>query len=305
MDKNDIVVGQPLPYSVYGPDRLLLLAQGQLVKSERVREALLRVLPDPDGIHRAAAASAAAAKQDEQLATLSALSLLRRDYQNLSSRARFSLRMAREEGGESYLCWVVGIANRRDLIITAPQREDRTFVTVTEGQSWVFRTFYATAVFRFNATIQKLVFDPFPYLHIQLPQAIDMRSVRKMPRAQVCLNATVGTATEEAAALIVDMSVTGLRLAVPDVTTLFKDQTVALNFTVPLLGKQHTMRMQGRVMSCQGASDVKHPRVAFYGLNVEPAGDLEPMVLHGYVQQQLVGELDSLWQALSMDSKSV
>ena len=306
MDKNDIVVGKPLPFSIYGADKMLLLAKGQLVESERVREALIRngVLANasnPSGLGGASKTGGSAT--EEERTKLSPLAVLRHDYQNLSSRSRFGLRMSREDGGESYLCWVVGYADRRGLILTAPTREDRSFVAVTEGQTWLFRTFYATAAFRFNAVVQKVLFDPFPYLHIQLPQMIDMRLVRKMPRAQVCLNATVSGA-EDMQAVIVDMSVSGMRLALAENCTLAKDQTVALSFTVPLLDKQHTLKMTARVVSCYGNSDMKHPGVSFYGLNVEPVGDLDKLVLHGFVQQHLVGELDSMWQALAIEGKS-
>jgi hypothetical protein len=45
--------------------------------------------------------------------------------------------------------------------------------------------------------------------------------------------------------------------------------------------------------------------VSFYGLNVEPVGELDQLVLHGFVQQHLVSELDSMWQALAMDGKTL
>jgi hypothetical protein len=305
MDKSDIVVGKPLPFSVYGADKMLLLAKGQRVESERVRDALIRngVLQNANPAGSGGAAKAGAAAKEEERTKLSPLAVLRHDYQNLSSRSRFGLRMSRDDGGESYLCWVVGYADRRGLILTAPTREDRTFVSVTEGQTWLFRTFYATAAFRFNAVVQKVLFDPFPYLHIQLPQTIDMRLVRKTPRAQVCVNATVSGA-RDMQAVIVDMSVNGLRLALVENCTLAKDQAVALSFSVTLLDKQHTLTMNGRVMSCYGNSDMKHPGVSFYGLNVEPVSELDQLVLHGFVQQHLVSELDSMWQALAMEGKA-
>jgi hypothetical protein len=130
-----------------------------------------------------------------------------------------------------------------------------------------------------------------------------MRLVRKVPRAQVCVNATVSGA-QDMQAVIVDMSVNGLRLALVENRTLAKDQTVALSFSVTLLDKQHTLTMNGRVMSCYGNSDMKHPGVSFYGLNVEPMGELDRLVLHGFVQQHLVSELDSMWQALAMEGKT-
>lgn len=300
LTKEDIVVGKPLPFSIFGTDKTLLLAQGQLVESERVRDALIRngVLQDAE---QAQNDSNKGVEADNL--RLSPVALLRNDYHNLTSRARFGLRMSREDGGESYLCWVIGYVDRRGLIITAPHREDRSFVTVTEGQTWLFRTFYATAAFRFSAVVCKVIFEPLPYLHIQLPQLIDMRLVRKMPRAQACLNITV-SGKQKFHGLIVDMSVSGLRLALPSECILAKDQEVNMEFTVPLLGRQHPMKMKGRVMSSYGSADLKHPNIAFYGISIEPSADFDQIVLHAYVQQQLVIELDSLWQTLAMEPRN-
>src|SRR5215467_3254170 len=43
MDQDRIVVGKPLPFSIFTADGKLLLAQGRVVESERLREMLLRI----------------------------------------------------------------------------------------------------------------------------------------------------------------------------------------------------------------------------------------------------------------------
>src|SRR4051812_29706793 len=42
LDQDRIVVGKPLPFSIFSADGKLLLAQGRMVETERLREMLLR-----------------------------------------------------------------------------------------------------------------------------------------------------------------------------------------------------------------------------------------------------------------------
>src|SRR5690242_2571980 len=42
MDNDRIVVGKPLPFSIFTADGKLLLAQGRIVESERLRDMLVR-----------------------------------------------------------------------------------------------------------------------------------------------------------------------------------------------------------------------------------------------------------------------
>ncbi len=42
IDASSIVVGSPLPFSVYSAERKLLLAKGRVVESERVRNLLIQ-----------------------------------------------------------------------------------------------------------------------------------------------------------------------------------------------------------------------------------------------------------------------
>ena len=191
LDKSGIVSGKPLPFSVFDPGRkILLAAKGQIV-TDGMRDALLRnglmALTDEDAAHGGSHAG--------ELTERSPLFELRLQYARASTISRSGFRISRDERSESYPCHVVGISERRGLMLTAPARDDRTYVAITEGQTWMFRTFYATAAIRFTGIVEKVLFDPFPYFHVEVPAMIEVRHIRKMQRVATCLNTTLSLET--------------------------------------------------------------------------------------------------------------
>jgi len=157
---NDIVVGRALPYSVYGADKTLLLAKGQIV-SERIRDALLR-----NGVMRSATEDDAfptAAAVDERIEVPEPcpLQALRNHYAKAFGTARLGFRMSRDDRSEAYTAWVIGTHEQRGLILSAPVSRDNSLVAVSDGQTWVFRAFYGTAAFRFAGGVRKVAFEPY------------------------------------------------------------------------------------------------------------------------------------------------
>jgi c-di-GMP-binding flagellar brake protein YcgR len=206
--------------------------------------------------------------------------------------------MSRDDRSENYSCQVIGIGERRSLILSAPARDDRSYVAISEGQTWLFRTFYATAAIRFSGTVEKLVFEPFPYFHVEVPQIVEMRHVRKMQRVAVSMDAVINLENPQEA-VIVDMSTTGMRLALPQDVKLEEGQRIKVDFRVQVLGEVHPLSVNATVVRCLGGADHMHPEVHFYGLGLEMASSMERLLLHAYVQGCLVNELDGLSKILA------
>ncbi|MDB6045736.1 MAG: pilZ domain protein [Gammaproteobacteria bacterium] len=300
LDKRWIAVGKSLPFSIYDSQRKLLLAQGHVVESERSLERLQShgeyYKPDsPDDEPR----FAAAAVDSPEVPPADPLQALSRDYSNIFQRARYGVKISPKETGESYLCWVIGVSHEnRCLVMTAPARADKALAPVNKGQVWFCRMFSATTVFRFRGAILKVAFDPYPYLHILVPEVIERRLVRQVPRALVSLQATLVT-PETHNASIVDLSVGGARIAVEKSLALEVGSTIQLHTTVDVIGRQHEIDLQAKVAVAYGGADSRHPGITFYGLCFEAPSERHILVLHGYVQQQLAREYDGLGQVLS------
>lgn len=295
-DKAKIIVGQPLPFSVFSAEGSLLLAEGSVVENERTRQMLLR-----KGLYRDTAdrqrpeKDSAAATPDAQQPPLLAL---QQDYGAGSAKHRFALSVASSDSDEAYNAWVIGVHNQ-NIIVTAPRRSNGALVSVKVGQAWLCRAFQMTSAFRFRSTVLKVVFEPFPHVHIEAPQHVERRTVRSRPRAAVFVNAAI-TAPVAARAVIVDLSSTGGRLAVEQGVTFEHKQALRIALKLELMETEFELSLAASIIKVFGASDGRHPGVQFYGIKFEAPTEIERLVLHGFVSGQLAMELNSMWQMLSM-----
>lgn len=300
VDKRWLAIGKSLPFSIYDSHRKLLLAQGHVVESERSLQRLV-----DQGQYYKPELSAGPGPGDVIEEALDPdpvdpLTALHRDYSNILLRARCGVKIAPKETGESYLCWVIGVSHEnRCLVMTAPARPDKALAAITKGQVWFCRMFSSTTVFRFRGAILKVAFEPYPYVHLLVPEVIEKRLIRHLPRALVSLQGTL-TTPESHQVSIVDLSVGGARVGVDKSLVLEVGASVRLNFTIEVLGRQRELSLVSNVATVYGIADSRHPSIAFYGLDFEALAEHTVLMLHGYVQQRLASEYDELGQVLAL-----
>jgi hypothetical protein len=298
VDKRWIAIGRSLPFSIYDSHRKLLLAQGHVVESERSLQRLL----DQGQYYKPEISAGQRDVIEEALEPdpVDPLTALNRDYSNISLRARCGVKIAPKETGESYLCWVIGASQEnRCLVMTAPARPDKALAPVTKGQVWFCRLFSSTSVFRFRGAILKVAFEPYAYLHLLVPDVIEKRLIRQLPRALVSLQGALVTPEAHQIA-IVDLSVGGARVGVDKKLSLEVGAPVQLQLTIDMLGRQQELRLPAKVAAVHGIADSRHPGITFYGLAFEALEERIVLLLHGYVQQQLASEYDELGQVLAL-----
>jgi PilZ domain/Flagellar protein YcgR len=298
LDKRWLAIGKPLPFSIYDSQRKLLLAQGHVVESARSLERLI----EQGQYYRAERPGAATDEVVEEAAgdPVHPLAALNRDYANIPQRARCGIKISPSETGESYFCWVIGVSQEnRCLVMTAPARPDKALAPISKGQVWYCRMFSSTSVFRFRGAILKVAFEPYPYLHILVPEVIEKRLVRQLPRALVSLQATLAI-PETHHVSVVDISVGGARIGVEKKLTLEVGHRVQLATALEVLGKPHELQLEARVAAGYGVADTRHPGVVFYGLRFDSLDERATLMLHAYVQQQLASEYDGLGQVLAI-----
>jgi Flagellar protein YcgR/PilZ domain len=298
VDKRWIAIGKSLPFSIYDSQRKLLLAQGHVVESERSLQRLL----DHGQYYKPEHSAGPREVIEEELAgdAVDPLTALNRDYSNIQMRARCGVKIAPKETGESYLCWVIGVSHEnRCLVMTAPARADKALAAITKGQVWFCRMFSSTSVFRFRGAILKVAFDPYPYVHILVPEVIEKRLIRQLPRSLVSLQATLAI-PDVHQVTIVDLSVGGARVGVDKKVALDIGAVVHLSTTLEVLGRREELRLAAKVATIYGVADSRHPGIAFYGLAFDSLEERLTFMLHGYVQQQLAREYDGLGQVLAL-----
>jgi len=308
LDQGRIIIGQPLPFSVYSADRKLLLAKGQIVESERVRQLLLRAgRYQSDGTALVLAAGSTAASQSVGRSAQSEvaavedrpLDLYMREYMVASADARVGIRLSRDESGESFPCWILGADANNGLIVSAPE-SGRSFVTVTEGQTWIFRTMYLTAAVKFTAIVRKVQFEPLPALNISTPKQIELRHVRSSPRVAACVRGVLSIDSgKELPMLVTDISATGLRIALERKMCEPKPgQRVTVSFAINMLGRDYSFKVPAIVINRRSELEQRNPELCFVGLKIESQTDLEKLVLHSYVYERMMLEFNPLWRVL-------
>jgi PilZ domain-containing protein/flagellar protein YcgR len=300
VDKRWIAIGKSLPFSIYDSQRKLLLAQGHVVESARSLQRLLEqgqyYKPEHPGVE-----DREVIEESAEADPVDPLTALNRDYSNIAQRARCGVKLAPRETGDSYLCWVIGVSQEnRGLVMTAPVRPDKALAAIAKGQVWFCRMFSSTSVFRFRGAILKVAFEPYPYIHILVPEVIEKRLIRQLPRALVSLQATLFVPDSHFAS-VVDLSVGGARVAVDKKLVLNVGDPVQLGISIDVLGRTQEVRLQAKVASAYGVVDTRHPDVAFYGLAFDGLDERLSFMLHGYVQQQLAREYDGLGQVLARE----
>ena len=300
LEKEKIVVGRPLPFSVFGAEGQLLLAEGSVVESDRALQMLLR-----KGVYRDAVSGEiipAGPVGDPEQTTGDPLAGLQKNYGAASAGRRFALTVASDDSDEAYSTWVIGVHNQ-SIILTAPRRLNGSLVSVTVGQVWLCRAFQMTSAFRFRSAVIKVVFEPFPHVHIEAPQHVERRTVRGRPRAAVFVKVSLA-APLPAPAVMVDLSLSGGRLAVEEDVKLERGQALRIAMKLELIESQFELSLKANVIAQFGASDGRHPKVVFYGIRFDSLSEVEKLVLHSFVSGQLAMELNSLWQMLSSAAPS-
>jgi hypothetical protein len=281
----EIVVGKPLPFSVFGSANKLLLAKGRLVESEAMRLSLLAHGLYCDSSSHKEAANAGILEDTPHAPHVDPLIAWRTDYQQTIQRYRLVLNMSREEASDSVATQVIGTHDGL-FIITLPRRQDGTSIAIDAGQTWVFRAFAGTKVIRFHAPIWKVSRQPFAHAYVGRPERVEQRQVRGAPRAPVCLDATLGTGGG-ISCVIADLSTTGARIAVRASVEFARGDRAILQTTLPLLGRMYVISFACTVASKYDAVDSQHPDIVFYGVRFGGASEVGELAVHGYVHQQL------------------
>ncbi len=300
MDSDRIVVGKPLPFSIFTADGKLLLAQGRMVDSERLRDMLVRNGHHCDvteGPGKKARSERERQEQEAPVEEENPLEALYRDYAAGGDGSQLSITMAKSDTDKPFAVQVMGV-HGQSLIVTAPVQADGSLVPIMPNQMFVCRTFQLTSAFRFSAAVLKSAFEPFPHLYLQLKKEVERRQIRSSPRAKVAVRAQLHT-TEKLPCLICDLSTGGARLAL-DIATfaLEKGKSARLVATVEVLKSKFVLELPVTVLNSLGPTDSRHANVTFYGVKFDAIGEQDGLILHGYVGEHLLAEVHGLSQML-------
>jgi len=216
-------------------------------------------------------------------------------------RSRFTMTIVPAGSERSFPVVALGVLPaKRELIVSAPKTPDGSLIAVYQGLSLRCHWFNASALFRFDVTVTKVVFEPEPLLYLRLAEQTQQRSVRTVPRALVNLPAVVRTPTVETV-LLVDLSITGARIAILKDTELPTGHVLEMAIKPKLqlqMDLDVMLNIKCTVMGEPEPASADFPGVVYRGLKFTDVCERDLIVLHAYVQQNLVEEMDSLAHVL-------
>lgn len=222
-----------------------------------------------------------------------------KDYGSTQERSRSSMLISPDGSDRSFPVVALGVLPaKRELIVSAPKTADGALIAVYQGLTLHCSWFNASALFRFDAVVTKVVFEPQPLLYIRLAEQTQRRAVRTVPRALVNLPAVVRLPQVESV-LLVDCSVSGARIAILKDTDLAAGTELELSVKPKLhLDLDILLTLKCVVMGGPELAPPQYPGLVFRGLKFVNVSERDLLVLHAYVQQNLVEEMDNLAHVL-------
>lgn len=210
--KTDVVLGKPLPYSLYDQNNKLLLKAGVVVQTQNQLDVLSErgLYRDRMAANQVQAPSSIvpdgepAPDKDGILLDLEDIRLQIGDVLQLQGAAADAPRHAVK---------LLGYAKGRSVMVTPPM-VDGAYAMVKQDAAFVVRFFSGKSVYAFPAHVLKMSNTPFPYLHLSYPKKVRGMRVRRAQRASVRL---ISSVTDMYGALyagtLVDISKGGALLA--------------------------------------------------------------------------------------------
>jgi c-di-GMP-binding flagellar brake protein YcgR len=183
--KTDVVLGKPLPYSLYDQNNTLLLKAGVVVQTQNQLDVLSErgLYRDRMAANQVQAPSSVvpdgepAPGTDGILLELEDIHLRIGDVLQLQGAA---------EGAPRHAVKLLGYAKGRSVMVTPPM-VDGAYAMVKQDAAFVVRFFSGKSVYAFPAHVLKMSNTPFPYLHLSYPKTVRGMRVRRAQRAGVRL----------------------------------------------------------------------------------------------------------------------
>lgn len=245
VNSDEIVVGKPIPWALYDQNRNLLLNEGDLVRDDVHREALLasgachelllempscfESVDDSFFADEALPADLSGVKEADRTFTFDDMKLKVEDRLQLEPPAQLTR--------ERFTVKVIGFLRGASLLVSMPITANGLRLQLMEKEKLVMRSFSGQNAFGFACTIERICKIPFEYMHLSFPNKIQGIMIRKAPRVKTRIIAAVqdtkNGAEKQVSALISDISANGVSLEARQ-TLGGKGDTLNLAFRVQL-----------------------------------------------------------------------
>ncbi len=196
-------------------------------------------------------------------------------------------------GQVRYMVRLLGFLEGHSLMVQTPQ-PSAGVKPLVEGDGLVVRVFSGQGAFGFRSFVERVIRNPFDYLHLKFPERIEGVLVRKAPRVRTDISARVRPAAGgETEARIVNLSASGLLLESPAALG-DPGSNLQIRFDLLVFGNAVTLDLQARVRAGKPAAAEAPEGPHQHGIElIDPAAN-DTLNLQAFVHQTLVENPHSL-----------
>lgn len=304
--RDDVAVGAPLPWPLYDQGGAVLMAQGAIIATAGLLDALLAANPLRELTWAASGAapanepgangSAAAKSSLPEMVETSSFS-----FQDMRLRVgdRIQLQPPATVSQERFIVKLIGYLDNASLLVTAPL-ENGLRVPLRDNDKIVARVFTSQKAFGFTTVVSRVCKIPYDYLHLEFPSSIQGSVVRKSPRVRTKIITSVarGEDTDEAnrqSGMIVNLSADGalLRARQP---LADKGQVLRLAFRVNLHNVDAFLTVNAIVRSLfrEEAVEASSTPMHNHGVQFQELRPNDSVILQSMIYQQMIEQPQSL-----------
>jgi hypothetical protein len=186
-------------------------------------------------------------------------------------------------GGERCMVKLIGYVEGNTLIVGAPP-SGQWMPPLAEGDPIEIRVFSSQTAFGFTVYVDKIIKQPFEYLHLSFPKNIVGKIIRKSRRVKT--NIAVEIADNPVPATISNLSVTGAELYAS--ASLGQLGTgLGISFTVQIHGIETPLSLRATIASMSHDLDIAESAMR-YGVEFRNLGAEQFAALQSLIYQELV-----------------
>ena len=301
VNSNEIVVGKPTPWSLYDQNRNLLLDQGEPVRDEAHRNALLAsgachelLLEVPGDL---GSEDDSFFPVEESPAGQTVMNAADRrftfDDMKLKVEDKLQLQPPAQLTRERFTVKVIGFLRGASLLVSMPITANGLRLQLMEKEMLVMRSFSGQNAFGFACRIERISKIPYEYMHLSFPDDIQGIMIRKAPRVRTRIIAAVQdikTGTEkQISALISDISANGVSLEARQ-SLGDKGDVLNLAFRVQLHNIDAYLSMKGiiRAIFTIDPSDTSKTALIRHGIEFQDMQANDSVILQSLIYQQMI-----------------
>lgn len=199
------------------------------------------------------------------------------------------------DGRERLIAKVIGHSPGRSLIISAP-KSGTGLPILREGQYFVIRMLQGSKVFGFESSVLKYYTAPFPHVHLSQPTSVECIVVRDSRRVNTQLVVSVKKAsdTKLTSAAMLNTSVSGALLQTDSVLGELGEK-LEISVELVVAGFEKYVRINGIIRNVSTPEDRDNDNddgLYRYGMEFIDMDEDDQIILHGYVYEQVVSQLE-------------